>query len=339
MLERNADLRARLISALCCYESNTALGSSALERVVEMIPDQCADKGLWECVRSCLTGGDSVLANIALSAVERFGPLAEHVIQELLSLAQREEKSEERFATVALGMVPSSRAIKAIVEIIESWSDSEAIMHAALPAFFNHGLETEPYLDRVQSYLDRVCPAEREIYCAVLNSLRDQIRMSKTEEIQALALPVVVDLDEIKIAREAASRWNPMEADIDKPDLSVCEQSFRFRLKETVSEVRVSCQSYDDEPWSSVVVIWVDEDWYGIHPRTVPELLATAIKGLYDLDPEDTRWVVRELPSSGHAETGVEEFWRIHFDYDHHTEHYTSATCRRYQSMTDALKQ
>jgi hypothetical protein len=279
-----------------------------------------------------------MLGTIALSLVDRFGPLAERVTQELLSLAHREEKDEARFATQALGMIPDPRAIKALVEIIESWSDSEAIMHAALPAFFNHGLETEPYLDRVQSYLDRVCPAEGVMYCAILNSLRDQIRESKTGWIQGLALPVVVDLGEIKIARESSSLWMPTEAELDKPDLSVCEQSFRFRLNGQVSEVRVSCHSRDDEPWSLFVVIRVDEDWYGIHPRIIPELLATAIKGLYGLDPEDTCWVVHELPGSGHTETGAQEFWRIHFDYDRCTEQYTSATCRRYQSMAEALK-
>jgi hypothetical protein len=239
---------------------------------------------------------------------------------------------------MALGAIPGTESVEAVVTVMNSWDKWERVFGVALPAFHAHGIATEPFIDQVHHRLNNIVgPAQLGLHHMVLNQLRDAIRVARNKHYADAHLPALADLDEIRQMSDRGLRWDAVQGVADKPELSAESQRFRYVLLKKNSEVGVACTRLLDKTNRMLVTILVDECWYGASPFFGSQHLATALKELYDLDPRKTVWMVHQTASSGYTREGRDEFWLLNFAYDSTSCHYNNPKRTLYSSMSELL--
>lgn len=337
MIRSEASLETQFLKALACYQNDPARDQQEIAKLVARIPPDCQDAALLPGLLFCLKSGDAVLEKSGSLGIMRLGALAQPAVPDLLRIANRDDGDASFLAVAALGAVPGNESVEAIVEVMHSWRKWDRIFGIALPAFHAHGIHTEPFLDEVHRHLNAICPEQLQIHDMVLNSLRDTIRLNRTEALSALSLPVVADLDEVRQFSDGGVRWSLSQDGSDIPDISEGMVRFRYQLCGKNSEVGVTCERLAGQSDRVVVTILVDDQWYGASPMVGLQYLATALRESYDLEPEKTFWVIHQSASSAFTRKGQDEFWLLDLAYDPISGHYSGPQRTLYPSMEAVL--
>jgi hypothetical protein len=103
--------------------------------------------------------------------------------------------------------------------------------------------------------------------------------------------------------------------------------------------VGVSCEPLAGQLDRVAVTILVDDQWYGASPMLGLQYLATALRELYDLQPEKTSWVIHQSASSAFTRKGQDEFWLLDLAYDPLSGHYSRPQRTPYPSMVAVLSE
>ncbi len=338
MIENEVSFEAGLLKALASYQQDEERGRKELQRAIACIPNDCQGSDLLAVLKFCLRSEDPVIEESAAKQAHRLGELGVEVVPDLLRIASGNESAVADHAVGALGAIPGKESVEAIVKVMQSWGNWERIFSTALPAFYAHGLETEGFVDQVDRYLTDICSDPLVIHHLVLNSLREKIRKHHTEELAALSLPAVADLDQIIQCSDCGERWIPINGAAEAPNIQDGVARFRYVSGGRNSEVGLKSEPLTGGSGRRIVTILVDEEWYGSPPMLVRQYLATAIKELYDLEPDKTSWVIHQTPGCAHTLEGLDEFWLLDLTFVPATGHFTGHKRTLYSSMNAVVK-
>lgn len=198
----------------------------------------------------------------------------------------------------ALGQIGTPAAIDTLVNELKNGPRER--LHFVAGAFEVAGASAEgalPILHRMardKSISERV----RHELRSAIGKIYAGVRQGHWQNAMDSGFTDYVSLDRLAIHPSLFSYFAPYTVPVNLGGEGLVHDGrFRFTVNNVESELGLKI--YGKANGDTIVVLAVDERWYGAYPTNWFESITTAVMHMYGIDPNRTRWIEHYTPQAG----------------------------------------